>query len=341
MKLRDVLPDFESKSNQSNSTPLEMMRFDAFLNDALDLKSSLIQLAVYEDFAIVLFGREKATKSIYLSKEYGDELVAGLFHRIASVGGVSVADLEMAETQGSVVLTGSGPVKILPQIRSLTAGGFEVLLKIAPHQDFLHDADQTTLSPTVELKKESRRGYFVEAPVLDNFARGLSSLRRKALALIIRDKKRLAKVCGYLADSEAVALNIKQMEKPLFEGRFPPPVISQADKAFADRMIMIAGAYGFRVHGFLSGGSFHFGIEYPEYRQVLRIYVYDWPGMVEMSLDTIHLFDKDDTYTDMRQHPSSRYQPFTPRDEIMGQFIALLEKSQAMRADFLAGGRKG
>lgn len=43
----------------------------------------------------------------------------------------------------------------------------------------------------------------------------------------------------------------------------------------------------------------------------------------------------------IRQQPCGRYIPRTPRSEFIPQFIALLEKSQVMRADFLAGGRMG
>jgi hypothetical protein len=341
MKLKEVLSNSPDASAELKDIELKMMKFNAFLNDALDLKCSMIQIIASPEVCMAFFGRERLTKSICLSDEYAEDLVTGLFHRIAGVRQICVEDLEIEEAQGSVIETGSGPIKISTQVRQVNAGGFEFLLRIEPHLDFLFDSKQIGRHPIDTLVKENRKFHAYEPSLRHKFGRGLTAFRTKALALLIADKKRLAKVCGYLADSEALARDIRQMEKPLFESRFAPPVISQDEKTLADRMIMIAQAYGFRLYGSVSGGSLHFHIDYPEYRQVLRIYVFNWPSSVEMHLETIQVFDKEDVYLDMRQQPTARYQPMTPKDEIITQFVACLEKSQAMRADFLAGGRKG
>lgn len=327
MKLIEILPNLIVEADLQTLS-LRRMKFKSVVNDALDLGAYQLRILSETDSYTVFFGREKITKEIYISDDFWHDLIHGMFHEISSFSGVPVEAVE-SESELMITQMAGVSVKITPQVRRFGDSGLEVVLNLIPDCDPGH----------------GREGGHKIGPVGDTtslvkFGRSLSTWRERALSLIVRERKHFSSVCAYLADAYHLDREFRQLERPYFAD-VKPTVISQSDKAFAARMLKIAHAYGFRYYGALGGGSFHFRIEYPEYSQQIRIYVSDWPVSVEISLGEIHAHSEEYAYTNIRQQACGRYIQRTPRSEFMNQFIALLEKSQVMRADFQAGGRMG
>lgn len=163
------------------------------------------------------------------------------------------------------------------------------------------------------------------------FGYQVSKWRKRLLNLLMKDKETNNFIAGYVADIERLNGSFHE----LLLGREPVYVDSD-DQFLARRLVGIANAYGFRCGTPLSSGSLNFQIEYPEYQQILRVWIDPWPKGLVVFLDRIETFEGQRPSKAILARPQAGNEHVYTRDEIVPEFVRLLELSLKMRAEYLS-----
>lgn len=162
------------------------------------------------------------------------------------------------------------------------------------------------------------------------FGYQISKFRRCLLNLIVKNDESRNLIQGYLADIERLDSSFRQLRN------WPEPVIVDGEDHFmARRLVGIASTYGFRCCEPLVTGSLNFLIVYPEYRQTIRVWTDAWPKGLIMFLGGVETFRGQRQHRRIPVRPQPGCEPVFTRDEIIPEFVRLLELSLKMRTEYL------
>lgn len=137
-------------------------------------------------------------------------------------------------------------------------------------------------------------------------------------------------ISGYIYDIEWLSYSF------YLRGTGHKPLIVNSDDQFlARRLVGIASTYGFRCESSAVSWSMVFQIKYPEYQQALRVWACPYPKGLIIFLDEMEALDGGSPYKDMLARQQTADKPVFKREQIVPEFVRLLELSLKMRADYL------
>lgn len=163
------------------------------------------------------------------------------------------------------------------------------------------------------------------------FGYQISKWRNRLLNLFVKDKETNHFIEGYVADIERLNGSFHE----LLLGR-EPVIVDSDDQFLARRLVGIANTYGFRCGTPLSSGSLNFQIQYPEYQQILRVWTDPWPKGLVVFLDRVETYEGQRPSKAMLARPQAGNETVYRRDEVVTEFVRLLELSLKMRAEYLS-----
>lgn len=154
--------------------------------------------------------------------------------------------------------------------------------------------------------------------------------RRRLVDWIFKDKETKNLVSGYVFDIWRLDWSFG-----LLAWGHKGVIVNDDDQFLARRLVGIASTYGFRCEASAVSWSMTFQIQYPEYQQSLRVWADPWPKGLIMFLDEMEELGGGSAYEDMLARQQTADKPVFKREQIVPEFVRLLELSLKMRADYL------